>query len=131
MVWNQMARQEGPVYNHAASAYAYAAVPARMALERQDWAGASELTAGWPSTIRWEQYPHLEAIVVFAGGMGAARSGNTAKATGAMERLESLQALSREVPGQYDWATQVGIQKLALRPGLSLNQGTGKKHSAR
>ena len=122
-VWNQMARQEGPIYNHAASAYAYAAVPARMALERQDWAGASELRAGWPSTIKWEQYPHLEAIIVFAGGMGAARTGQSAKASEAMERLEYLQAQSSELPGQYDWGTQVGIQKLALRAWIEFESG--------
>ena len=60
---------------------------------------------------------------MFAGGMGAARTGQSAKASEAMERLEYLQAQSSELPGQYDWGTQVGIQKLALRAWIEFESG--------
>jgi len=47
------------------AAYAFAAIPARFALERGDWkqAAALELT---PSDLAWAKFPQSEAILVFA-----------------------------------------------------------------
>src|SRR5258707_575003 len=55
-----------------AAAYALAAVPARHALERRDWATAAALTLA-PSSFPWAQFPHTEAIGVFTRAVGAAR----------------------------------------------------------
>jgi hypothetical protein len=51
-----------------------AAIPARYALERGDWASASRLN------VRSTSYPYTDAISWFARGMGAARLGRIAAA---------------------------------------------------
>ena len=63
-----------PIENHAASVYAFAAVPARIAFETQDWAAAAAVEPRWPASIPWDQYPFLEAIPVFARALGAAHT---------------------------------------------------------
>ena len=93
--------------DHFAAAFAYAAMPARLALERGDWAAAAELdlrpaAGGYP----WQKYPHAEAINAFARGVGAARSGDGAAARAEQARLEAL----REATGPAYWKEQVDIQ---------------------
>src|SRR6185295_19167756 len=49
------------------------------ALERRRWNDAATLTL--PATeLEWSKFPHAEALVIFARGLGAARSGNVATA---------------------------------------------------
>jgi hypothetical protein len=57
-----------------AAYFAMAAIPARYALERGDWASASRLN------VRSTSYPYTDAISWFARGMGAARLGRIAAA---------------------------------------------------
>src|SRR5207245_1868889 len=67
----------GPV---SAGNTARAAVPARYALERQDWKGAAQLQPlGTP-------FPAAEAITHFARAIGAARSGDPAAAQADIEK---------------------------------------------
>ena len=54
--------------------YASVAIPARLALERGDWAAAARLPA--PNT----QFPFCNAITTFSRALGAARSGDVAAA---------------------------------------------------
>lgn len=122
-VWEDLQAIDGPIHNHAASAYAYAAIPARLALERQDWTAASNIAPRSPDTIQWEQYPHLEAIVEFARGIGSARSQSLADAAAAVARLEELESEARALPGAYDWGTQVEIQREALEAWIEFEEG--------
>lgn len=91
-------------------AFAVAAIPARLALERGRWAEAAKLER--PTTISeagWQRFPQAEAIHVFARALGAARSGD---ATGARKEIERLQHLRRAL-GERQlayWAEQVEIQ---------------------
>ena len=103
---------DGPVMDNVVSAYAFAAVPARIALERQDWNGAARLPVGHPERLSWAKYPHLEAITQFARALGAARTGDLDAARSAVERLGNLRAAAATLPDRYDWATQVEIQRL-------------------
>ena len=93
--------------DHFAAAFAYAAMPARMALEREDWTAASkiELKPG-ADAYPWQKYPHAEAINAFARGVGAARSGD---ATTAREQQKRLLALRDATKIPY-WADQIDIQ---------------------
>ncbi|MDZ4736480.1 MAG: hypothetical protein SGJ07_09035 [Rhodospirillaceae bacterium] len=69
-----------PIDNFGA-AYAYAAMPARLALEREDWSAAAQLTlTPDPDLYPWEKYPHAESVNAFARGIGAALSGDAAAA---------------------------------------------------
>jgi hypothetical protein len=93
--------------DHFATAFAYAAMPARVSLERGDWGAAKDLdlkpaTGDYP----WEKYPHAEAINAFARGVGAARSGDAKAAKEQQARLEKL----RDATGPDYWVEQVNIQ---------------------
>jgi hypothetical protein len=90
-----------------AAAYALAAVPARHALERGDWAQAAALTLA-PSSFPWAQFPHTEAIVVFARALGAARQSDLPAARGAVSRLQEIADRLRVKNDSY-WADQVRV----------------------
>ena len=71
-----MVALEPPFHDHAATAYSFAAVPSRIALERHAWDEASSVETGWPDGVAWGQYPQYLAIPYFARAMGAARTGD-------------------------------------------------------
>jgi hypothetical protein len=102
-------------------AYAYAAIPARYAVERRQWREAADLTAHHPE-FPWARFPAAQAITEFARALGAARSGDKPRAAQAVGRLESLEAALRESGDAY-WATQVEIQRLAAQAWLAHAQG--------
>jgi len=91
---------------------ALAAVPARYALERQDWQGSAQLKplgTGLPAG---------EAITHFARAMGAARSGDQAAAQADIEKLKEQRAALEKANQSY-WAEQVEIQILAAQAWLA------------
>lgn len=103
---------EGPRMAHIATAYAMAAVPARLALETGDWQAAAALPARDPADYPWDRFPAIEAITHFARGIGAARSGDPAGAREAAERLASLRDAAARTSAY--WADQVEIQRLSV-----------------
>ena len=72
-------------------AFAYAASPARYALERRQWQEASDLMLG-PPHFQWQEFGWAIAIHHFARGIGAARSEQPEKARHEWAALEALQA---------------------------------------
>lgn len=98
------------------AAYALAAVPARYALERGDWKQAAALK---PVGENWSKFPESEAILVFARGLGAARSGDIEAAREDVKRLQGLRDKLLEAKNAY-WAGQTDIQVKALRGWLAL-----------
>lgn len=119
-VWVEMRARADRVTPHPASAYAFAAVPARLALERGNWRGAASIERRWPPSLPWDRMPHLEAITEFARGIGAARSGDVPAAAVSAARLDALRVAAGELPGAYDWGTQVEIQGTAVRAWIAL-----------
>ena len=106
--------------NQFAAAYAFAASPARYALERRDWKAAAALQVE-PAWFPWAAFPFAEATIHFARALGSARTGEL---TGAEAEISKLAALKKVAPKQpYDWATQVEIQELAARAWLTLAKG--------
>jgi len=97
--------------------YAFAAIPARYALERRSWKEAASLEVS-PAYFPWAKHPYAEAIVHFAQCVGAARSGDLPRARAALERLTAIQ---QGLVGQkgFDWASQVEIQRLAAAGWLA------------
>ena len=93
-----------------AAAYAYAAMPARLALERDDWkmAAALPLDPG-ADAYPWKKYPQSEAVNAFARGIGAARSGDAKAARVEQARLQALRDAAKEAKINY-WAEQIDIQ---------------------
>jgi hypothetical protein len=96
--------------DNVAAAYAYAAMPARFALERNDWkeAAALRLTPA-ADAYPWSKYPQSEAVNAFARAMGAALSGNAAGAKEQQARLLALRDVAKEGRLGY-WVEQIDIQ---------------------
>src|SRR5690606_10798329 len=99
------------------AAYAFAAIPARYALERGEWQEAAALQLS-PADLAWDQFPQAEAILVFARGLGAARSGNPDAARKDVERLQTLQAAMRQNNLGY-WADQAESQIRAVNAWIA------------
>lgn len=100
----------------SAGYFALAAIPARYALERQDWQQAEQLS------LRQTPYPYTDAITWFAKGLGAARLGHVAAANDAAKALKQLQERLLNANEPY-WARQVEIQQLAVAAWSALAAG--------
>jgi hypothetical protein len=100
----------------AAGYFALAAIPARYALERQDWQQAEQLS------LRETPFPYTDAITWFARGLGAARLGHTASANEAAAALKQIQERLLKAGEPY-WARQVEIQQLAVAAWSALAAG--------
>jgi predicted Zn-dependent protease len=87
----------------AATPYARAAMPARLALERNDWKAAASLAPQPDGT------PYTEALTWFARGIGAARTGDPATAEQAAAELTARQKALEAANNSY-WASEVENQ---------------------
>jgi hypothetical protein len=105
----------------AAGYFALAAIPARYALERQDWQQAEELP------LRDTPFPYTDAMTWFARGLGAARLGHDAAANEAATALKQIQERLLKANEPY-WARQVEIQATAVAAWSAL--AVGKKEEA-
>jgi pentatricopeptide repeat protein len=91
-----------------ATDYAFAAIPARYALERGRWADAARLD------LRASPgFPAGEAITHFARGLGAARLGDLATARREVGELERIRQALQEARQGY-WGEVVEAQRLAV-----------------
>jgi hypothetical protein len=97
----------------SAGVFALAAIPARYALERRDWAAAAMLA---PSTSAFH-WP--EAMLYFARSLGASHLGDTARARMA---IDSLSAIRERLAAAHEgyWAEQVAIQQLGAQAWLAI-----------
>jgi hypothetical protein len=100
----------------AAGYFAAAAIPARYALERNDWDAAAALEVrespvAWANSVTW-----------FARALGAARSGNPPAAKTAVEKLAQLRD-QLSSPNDAYWREQVEIQRRGASAWLALAEG--------
>jgi hypothetical protein len=100
----------------AAGYFALAAIPARYAMERQDWPQAEQLA------LRETPFPYTDAMTWFARGLGAARLGHAAAANEAAAALQQIQERLLKASEPY-WARQVEIQELAVAAWSALAAG--------
>ncbi len=108
-----------------AAAYALAAVPARYALERGRWSEAAALEVA-PASFPWANFPYAEAITHFARAIGAARSGDAARARPAVERLAALRQAAIDAKIGY-WPDQIEIQRRAAAGWLARAEGRNEE----
>jgi tetratricopeptide (TPR) repeat protein len=94
---------------------ALAAVPARYALERQDWQGAAGLQP------LGTDLPAGEAITHFARAVGAARTGDFTAAQADVDKLKEQRVALQQAKQSY-WAEQVEIQILAAQAWIAQGQ---------
>jgi len=101
----------------APNSFALAAIPARYAMERQQWADASTLTVQpAPNT------PYTEAMTHFARAVGAARSGKPADAAADIAKLRAIHDRELELKDGY-WAEQVDIQRRVAEAWVAYASG--------
>lgn len=107
-----------------ASAFAFAAIPARCALEEQRWADAAQIELRQPSIFPWEEgFLAQEAMVYFARAIGAVRSRNLDTARSAIEDHRLLaEKIETEFPTTY-WSAQAKTQHGALLAWLAFIEG--------
>jgi hypothetical protein len=97
------------------SEYARAAMPARLALERERWNEAAQL-----DTIASGPVP--KAVTHFARGIGAVRSGAFDAARAAVDALAAIEQQLADAPG-YDWSRVIGIKRRAVGAWIELAEG--------
>lgn len=101
--------------------FALAAIPARFALERQDWKQAVQLP------VRETPFPYTDAMTWFARGFGAARLGQAAKANDSRTALRGIRERLLKAKENY-WARQVEIQEVTVGAWAAL--AAGRKENA-
>jgi hypothetical protein len=104
----------------SAGYFALAAIPARYALERQDWQQAEGLA---PSAT---PFPYADAMTWFARGLGAARLVHTAAANEAARALRQIQERLSKANERY-WSEQVEIQATVVSAWSALAAGKNEK----
>lgn len=107
----QINRVDGYV-DHFTNAYGLAAMQARYPLEQKAWKEAAALETR-PRSFPWHKYPETEAMVYFARGLGAARTGDAAAAQQAIDTLDVLYQRTVDA-GQDYWAVHLDAQRKAV-----------------
>ncbi len=100
----------------SAGYFALAAIPARYALERQDWKAAAQLH------VRETSVPYTEAITYFARGLAAAHLGDIASARASRDALASIHDRLTKSNEGY-WAEQVEVQRRGVSAWIALAEG--------
>ena len=108
--------------DHFAVAYAYAAMPARYALERDSWREASRLELKPASGYPWQKYPQAEAVNAFARGLGAAMEMEVPQAKAEVARLHKLRDDAATLKINY-WADQIDIQAEVVLGVIAMAEG--------
>jgi hypothetical protein len=93
---------------HFGIAYALAAMPARLAVERGRWKDAGKLEP------RASRFPQTEAITHFARALGAARSGDADTAGVEVEAIARIVQSLKAAKNPY-WAGEVEVQRRCRR----------------
>ena len=107
------------------AAYALAAIPARVAIERHRWSEAAALTLS-PSTFPWSRFPWGEGIIAFARALGMARGGDISGAEREVQKLASLRDSLGQAKNKY-WAEQVEVQHRAASALVARAQGKSQE----
>ena len=107
--------------NQFAAAYAFAASPARWALERHDWKAAAALEIK-PAWFPWNRFRNAEALVHYARAIGAARAGD---AIAARRSSDEIAAIRTAMPAtrDYDWTGSIGAQWESATALVALAEG--------
>lgn len=106
------------------TAYAFAAIPARYAVELGYWQEAAGLNI-YPVDFPWNKFGWCESIIHFARGLGASRIGKIDEARFALNQIEALRDSDRAANKHYT-ADQIEIQRLAVAAWIAYSGGKMK-----
>ena len=119
---NAMQKVDEPIFSVA---YASMAVPARIVLENRRWKEAAALQLP-PNVLKLaplENFRWAEAHIHFARAVGAARSGDAAKARDEVGQLKAIEDALVVPPGTYDWRKQVSIERQVAEAWAAYAEG--------
>lgn len=104
------------------TAYALAAAPTRVLLERELWSEAAALPTTMHAAITWEKFPQCVAMLWFAKAIGAARSGDVTQASAGRDQLADLHA-QMQAGGPPYWAQLTEAQILSVDAWIEFAAG--------
>ncbi len=107
------------------AAYALTAIPARFALERNDWAAAATLPI--PAVPHWSRFPFMEALIEYAHALGQAHTGHLDEARRAIARMQQLRDATTDAKFDY-FKKHLDLQMQAASAWIAY--GEGKKDEA-
>jgi hypothetical protein len=102
------------------AAYALAAIPARYAVERNDWKRAATLQLS-PPNLAWQKFPQAEAVLVSVRGLAAARTGAIPAARKDLVRLAALKEAMTTAKIGY-WPSQTDVQMKAIEAWIAFEE---------
>ncbi|HLW35568.1 MAG TPA: hypothetical protein VKS98_07905 [Chthoniobacterales bacterium] len=102
------------------AAYALASMPARFALERNDWKSAATLEI--PNVPHWSSFPFMEALVEYAHALGRAHIGDLDGAQKAIARMQQLRDATKEAKFDY-FKRHLELQVQAATAWISYAKG--------
>jgi len=120
-VMDQVSEIPKVTVEHFVTGFALATIPSRYALERGRWADAARLEL-FGKEFPWGRFPQSEAQLVFARGLGAARSGDVVSARRDVDRLGALRDALAAAKVGY-WAEQVDIQRQVVSAWVARAEG--------
>jgi hypothetical protein len=97
--------------------YARAAIPARYAVERDQWREAAALADPADS-----KFPYTGAMTLFARAVGAARSGDPAAVRKDVIQLAAIVVGLKAAKNDY-WATEVEVERLGAAAWITFADG--------
>ena len=107
------------------AAYALASIPARFALERNDWSNAATLEI--PNVPHWSSFPFMEALIEYAHALGRAHTGDLDGAGKAIARMQQLRDATKDPKFDY-FRQHLDLQMRAA--SASMAYAEGKKDEA-
>jgi tetratricopeptide (TPR) repeat protein len=106
-------------------AYALASMPARYALERNDWKTAA--TLGIPNVPHWSAFPFMEALIEYTHALGRAHTSDLDGARKAIARMQQLRDATNDPKFDY-FKQHLELQMRAADAWIT--QAEGKKEEA-
>lgn len=113
----------GPLHVNGASAYALAAIPARIPLEDHHWEEAAAIPLPDTSYFPWKKFPQWEALTHYARGLGAARSGKIEIAQSSVAQMMDLQKALGDSPVTKYWYDQMEAQITVIKSWMAFDSG--------
>ena len=107
-------------------AYAFAAIPARYALERKDWKQAAELNIH-PLNFPWDKFPWQNAIIHFARILGHVHLNNINAAEKELDTLKAAYEKLKDQKNKALEAAQVAVQIKAAEGWIEYKKGNDEK----
>jgi len=117
--WASTVRKTNPELEFTA-AYALASIPARYALERNDWSGAANLEI--PNVPHWSSFPFMEALIEYAHALGRAHTGDLDGAGKAIARMRELRDETKDPKFDY-FKRHLELQTQAASAWIAFAEG--------